>query len=687
MTTIPSALLHRLDDAGREALQRWLSEPSFAPLQPRLTYLIGAGLHDEVVDAFSRTLAVGTGGMRGPVGVGPNRFSHLVLGPAIRGHAAFLRQTHPERFGPGAEPPVLVLAYDVRRFHDLRGHYGGFVEPDPLCGISSRALARYAASLYAVAGFMVLLPEAHLVSTPELSFAIRAGDHLGGANLSASHNHPDDLGVKFYNDSGAQLSGTESDELERLIREAAERDPGPWPAPEPPGEALRPYPEAHRTAYLAEAIRDREPVSGGAVLYTPLEGVGIDSVAPALERACPGYHLQGGAGDGSFGSVVFGLPNPEIPAVFGPALAEAEACDATLVLASDPDADRLGAMARDRDGSWHFIDGNRIGSLLLDWICATWPGVTRGLVLIQTAVTAEETLSIARQYGLEAISDLPVGFKFIARAYDEMEARGKTVALAFEESHGYLVSGRLREKDAAGAAVVLAQAHAHLLQRGSSLLERSRALYAAHGHHAGATRGVVMYGPEGVALQEELLARLRRSGGLPGTGLTLQRDHQQQPCPLLDLSAPGDHSALQVLEFRGEVDGVPTRLCTRRSGTEPKIKLYVQIRDAHRHDLEETVFQCTRTFLSVVDQTYSRVCHALPDHIPLTRKHAFETRILPEALARGGLLTPELTGFLRYFGGGSLESLRAAMRLAAPAASDHLERLLQQCEAAGSGSP
>jgi phosphoglucomutase len=198
LATLPVAEHYR-QTALRQLVQ-WLQEATFAAYQPQLQWLIAQAQWSLLLDSFYRTLPFGTGGRRGPVGIGSNRFNPWTLASSVQGHIAYLRERYPQH------ALSVVIAYDVREFHDLRGLYNPDL-PNPLRGMTSRDFARVAAGVYTANGVRVyMLPEdaATYISTPELSFTIRFLQATAGLNISASHNHPDDNGGKFYNDRGGQ---------------------------------------------------------------------------------------------------------------------------------------------------------------------------------------------------------------------------------------------------------------------------------------------------------------------------------------------------------------------------------------------------------------------------------------------------------------------------------------------------
>ncbi|HWN82676.1 MAG TPA: hypothetical protein VNM87_11305, partial [Candidatus Udaeobacter sp.] len=343
--------------AARRGLAAWLGDAAYLEYRPLIQRLIADRAYPLLVDAFYQVLPFGTGGRRGAVGPGPNRFNTMTLATSVAGHIEFLR----DRFGPSGLR--VVIGYDCRSFHDVRGLYPKDAL-GPLAGLSSRAFAELAARVYTTAGVDVYLSE-RIMATPELSFAIRELGAQGGLVVSASHNPPDDNGGKFYDHRGGQEIPPEDqamvDRVAGITSVAATGDP----------MRVQSIPERVHAAYLATnlALRVRLDAAGGriGIVYTPLHGTGSTSVGDVLRAA--GFDPVAPAGqeipDGRFPTVPFGIANPEVPESMQRAVDEAKRRGADLVLATDPDADRIGAVVPDEHGAWRFLTGNEIGALVV----------------------------------------------------------------------------------------------------------------------------------------------------------------------------------------------------------------------------------------------------------------------------------------------------------------------------------
>lgn len=568
------------DEVRRAAvahLRRWLREPPFAPWVPAIEALAGAGRFDELLDGFRQVLPFGTGGRRGFVGVGPNRLNPWTVGTSIEGHARWLTA----RGMRGA----VVVAWDVRRFGDARGVFPG---PTPLHGLTSRDFGELAARIYAAHGLTAwLLPRTatRALSTPELSFTIRELGAIGGLNVSASHNPPDDNGVKVYDEHGGQLVPPLDEELLRVVSAVEDAAPAAWDAAVADGR-IRFLDDGIHARYvaLAAASVPAGPRHGLKVRYTPLHGTGVVHEALAAAGFECVVHAPQAAPDGAFPTVPGGVANPEIPAAMAHALAAAG--DADLVIGTDPDADRIGCEVRHGDGFVH-LTGNDIGALVIHALLRRpWP---RTPLVVKTEVTSAFVTKVAEAGGAVVVGDLLVGFKYVAEGLAALERgpwRGIDPARAVfvcgvEESHGLLVTDRIRDKDSAGAAVVLCWLAAEAKREGRTLVDVLRGLQDTLGYVRNDQVTLAFPGATGAAKMAALLDRLRERaptafGPFTVTGAV---DHRDEAGRLGPFVSDSDRAARNVLVYtlapgEGHQGG---RLIFRPSGTEPKLKIYVEL--------------------------------------------------------------------------------------------------------------
>ena len=536
-----------------------------------------------IVDAFRCDIPFGTGGRRGRVGIGPNRINPRTLALTVAGHCEFLGQ-----MGAGADQAsrTVVIANDTRVFTDINRLHTFMGEDWSLLRTSSRSLALLACQLYAVYGFETYLtaPKDHdaFMPTPELSYAIRALHAAGGLNVSASHNHPDDNGFKVYTPTGGQYCppddstlsrAVEQVELDAQIEELVARHLGV--ADEIPADVHRKYIDMYVSrdaAICASSVAFRAEVP---VVYTPLCGTGLANVGESLTGA--GYQLHTPPDqypDGSFASIPMRSPNPEIPGVTDPAVEFAASVDAELVLSTDPDADRLGVEVRLPDGTWRHLTGNQIGAIIAYFLIADPAGPRLAGELITTVATSRVLRTIGSLgSGIHVTDDLMIGFKFVGQLLDVLEESTPgtvPLVLASEESHGYLTTTDLRDKDAASGGFIVAHLHALMRSSGRTLWDYLMDVYAATGVHIEQGRSLVLLGADGAekikAVMRSLRAQpLERLGSEP---VMIRHDFLVDGTdgPLTE----GEKASRDVLELISE----HYRIVVRPSGTEAKLKYY-----------------------------------------------------------------------------------------------------------------
>ena len=571
-------------------LQQWLSHPDFVAYRPQLEWLIEQQQWAGLVDRFYQILPFGTGGRRGPVGIGPNRMNPWTLRASVQGHCDYLK----ERF-PGVPRLLVVLAYDVRRFTDTRRQYTP-LRPNPLLGLTSKALAHLAAEVYAGNGIHCLLPapdSSSFLATPELSFAIRRYSAHGGLNLSASHNPPDDNGGKFYNEHGAQPVAPDDQIMADLVDAVTTIRGLSW------AEGVRQgvitfFDDSLHKGYIDLICHQSllGPLLAGecTIVYTPLHGVGGFTVKEVLERqkftvvSVP----EQSEPDGLFPNVK--SPNPEVPASMEQAAALAQKVHADLVLSSDPDADRLGVMIP-TPGGWRFVTGNEIISLAtffkLEQL-AIRGQLPKSPLVLTTEVTTRLVSRIAWKFGCQVVNDLPVGFKFMADVlthlerdgrFRDVEARPEDLILACEESHGIMCCPQLRDKDAAGGSLWLAELAAYQKRHGLTFLAYLEHLYREFGYFVNILRSLVMVGVLGKQKMQEMLDSLRND---PPTEIAGRRvegftDLLSEETVFGPLQGETDRLSRNVLLFKLEKGA---RIALRPSGTEPKAKAYIEVATA-----------------------------------------------------------------------------------------------------------
>ncbi len=478
-------------------------------------------------------IAFGTGGLRGIMGEGPNQMNARTVARASRGVARALLQAD-EGF---ARRGGVVIAHDTRHL--------------------SRQFARAAADVFAEAGLPVyLFPEP--TPTPVLSFAVRQLGCAGGVVVTASHNPKEYNGYKVYNRDGCQLVPHEAEAVAAQM-EGAPDDP----APAPPQGAARPVPDSIRKQFFDAVLlqsRLRDPIAKQSLslVYTPLHGAGAGYVPHVLWRAGfePSVVSAQWDADGDFPTVK--SPNPEDRAALLPAIAQAKAEGAALVLGTDPDCDRVGAAVRHR-GEYVLITGNQMGALLMDFIIKMTKPLPKNGAAIKTIVTSDLGARVARAAGLTVMETL-TGFKYIGEKIGEFEKTGAhTFVFGYEESYGYLCGTHARDKDAVVSSLLIAEMAAWHQSEGRTLVDALDTLFARHGAVADALDSAEM---ADMARTDAILSKLRALGGAAIAPDAVLLDYFAG----LDGLPPSD-----VLKY-ALPDG--SFVAVRPSGTEPKMKVY-----------------------------------------------------------------------------------------------------------------
>jgi phosphoglucomutase/phosphomannomutase len=568
-------------------LKQWLTQPEFSSYLPQLHWLIESKDWAGLLDRFYQILPFGTGGRRGAVGLGPNRMNLWTLGASVQGHCEYLK----EKF-PGVQPLRVVLAYDVRRFEDRRKKYNPAL-PNPVLHLSSKDLAHHAALVYAANGIhsSILQPDSpRFLATPELSFSIRQLQAHGGLNISASHNPPDDNGGKFYDERGGQPIAPDDQIMADLVERVEQIRFTNW------NDAVRggkvhfledsvhqAYIDLCRRQSLIPPPKAREI----KVVYTPLHGVGSMTALETLQAG--GFYVlpvqEQMTPDGQFTNVTQ-APNPEVPASFDRAEALAKREQADLVLSTDPDADRIGAMIPD-SGGFRYLTGNQIAVLLTHFKLnklSLQGRLPPSPIVVRTEVTTSLITRIARQFRCQVVDNLLVGFKYIADVLWQLEQQGRyekvegspdDFVIGCEESHGILVTPKIRDKDASGAALLLAELALDLKRQNRAETEYLDSIYREFGYCCNLGAQIQMTGIEGKEQMARMMGAIRRSPlkKIAGLDVSSFEDLRDEKGRLGPLRGATDALSRNFLVFRL---GAAARVVLRPSGTEPKAKIYVE---------------------------------------------------------------------------------------------------------------
>ena len=522
---------------------------------------------NEIEDRFYRDLEFGTGGLRGVLGAGTNRMNIYTVRKATQGYSNYLKK---ER-----QNPSVAIAYDSR--------------------INSTIFAKEAAAVFAANGIKVhIYPQ--LMPTPALSFAVRNLQCDGGVVITASHNPAEYNGYKVYGSDGCQITTEAAKTIQQEI-DAVDtfRDVqrGNFHDLLESGiisylgeDTVRRYLDAVDTASVLPADVARDV----AIVYTPLNGTGISCVPQCLnEHGFTNITIpdEQKIPDGNFPTCPY--PNPEIREALEVGLVWAERTGSDLLLATDPDCDRVGAAVKDGDG-YTLINGNEMGVLLLDFICkmktqqGTMPAKP---IAVKTIVTTPMAARIAEHYGVELI-DVLTGFKFIGEQIGLLEKKGEVnrFIFGFEESYGYLSGSFVRDKDAVNASLLICEMFAWYQSQGKSLADVMEELYIQYGFYKNKLLSFAFEGSAGFAKMQNLMFGMREHQPTVISGLRVKRtvDYQND-----DTGLPQSNVLRYFLEDDAEV-------VVRPSGTEPKLKVYLTAKGTTSEKCEETVEQLAAYF-------------------------------------------------------------------------------------------
>ena len=673
-----------------DQLGAWLSRDKFEGLiddgpgsyRPLLEWMIAGGKFALLLDSFHQVMPFGTGGRRGPVGIGPNRINPYTMASSVQGHVAYLRQ----RFGENTGLQV-VVAYDVRQYNDLRQLYPGDV-PNPLLGLTSKDFAHLATAVYCAGGVGVCLLEDELedyLSTPELSFLIRHYGAQGGLNVSASHNHPDDNGGKFYNDRGGQEIPPYDEQMVNIVETITDVESMPYADALASG-LVQPIAAADRKAYLDLnlGLCLRSTSGEAKIVFTPLHGTGRNTVGACLNsmgfEEGKQFFIVASQREyrGDFAHVRFRTPNPEVPESLEAGIELAKEVGADLVLATDPDADRIGG-AVPWQGDYAFVNGNEFAVLVTRYRLESLRRagkLPKNPVVVKTQVTTELMARIADSFGAQVVGDLLVGFKYVADIIDQLERAGRfgdvraglnDFVVAAEESHGLLVTPHIRDKDAAGAAVVLAELTSELREKGSSLYEYLADTYKRYGYHRNSLRSTIIQGAAGTVSIARIQQELRENAPSEISGLKVAALNDYWDTGKYgEFKSDTDRSARNFLTFYFE-GGLKASI--RPSGTEPKNKVYIEkpseplgpnasddelreLRSRIDGEVERFSNAFMKYMLAIVDVELPDYAYRISDLVSLERKRHFGERFIPEfesktwALLRGEIVEEAVSDWI-----------------------------------------
>lgn len=571
----------------REVYQQWLANPYFDDATKEELKNI-AEEENEIKERFYMDLEFGTAGLRGIIGAGTNRMNIYVVRRATQGLANYIAKV-------GKQSQGVAIAYDSRHM--------------------SPEFAQEAALCLAANGIKAYIFES-LRPTPELSFAVRHLGCVAGINITASHNPPEYNGYKVYWEDGAQITPPHDTGIMGEVKAISD-----WNTVKTMDKAQAEKAGLYEVigqkiddAYMEELKKqvihqDAIEAEGKnlKIVYTPLHGtgniparrilkeLGFENVYVVKEQELP---------DGAFPTVSY--PNPEAAEAFELGLKLAKEVDADLVLATDPDADRLGVRVKDKNGEYHDLTGNMSGCLLANYEIGQRRAVNGSLpedgALIKTIVTSNLADAIAKGYGVDLIEVL-TGFKFIGQQILGFENSGKgTYLFGFEESYGCLIGTYARDKDAIVATMALCEAAAYYKTQGKTLWDAMIEMYDQYGYYKDDIKSITLKGIEGLQKIQEIMDTLRKNppAEFAGHKVVSARDYKKDT--ITDLATgevkPTGLPNSNVLYYDLTDDAW---VCVRPSGTEPKVKFYYGVKGTSLEDADEKSAVMGKAVLDMVN--------------------------------------------------------------------------------------
>ncbi len=556
----------------KEMYEEWLNNPYFDDATKAELKAI-EGNEKEIEDRFYMDLEFGTAGLRGVIGAGTNRMNVYTVRKATQGLANYINNVHAQEKG-------VAIAYDSRHMSPE------FADVAALC-LAANGIKAYV--------FESLRP------TPELSYAVRRLGCTAGINITASHNPPEYNGYKVYWEDGAQITPPHDTGIMAEVKKVTD-----YAAVKTMDKAAAvaaglyqvigadiddPYIEELKKLILHQDCIDK--VAGELkIVYSPLHGTGNIPVRRVLKElgfknvyVVPEQELP----DGDFPTVSY--PNPEAAEAFELGLALGKKVDADLILATDPDADRLGVYVKDsKTGEYHSLTGNMSGCLIGDYVIGQRKalyGLPEDGAFIRSIVSTNMADAIAKYYGIQLVEVL-TGFKFIGQKILEFEKTGKgTYLFGMEESYGCLTGTYARDKDAVDASMTLCEAAAYYKTKNMTLWDAMLAMYERYGYYKDDVTAITLKGIEGLTKIQEIMNTLRENAPaeIGGYKVTAVRDYKKNTITDTATGAvkPTGLPASNVLYYELEDDAW---VCVRPSGTEPKVKFYLGVKGTSLEDAD-----------------------------------------------------------------------------------------------------
>jgi phosphoglucomutase/phosphomannomutase len=545
-------------------IRAWLTEPRYADYANLVADHIATSKWKELDNAFWTIIPFGTGGRRGRMyPIGSNAINDRTIGESAQGLAEYVIECSSLKPQASSLKPLrCALAYDTRH--------------------NSRHFAELCASIMVANGFTVYFLDDYR-STPELSFLVRHKQCDCGIMVTASHNPPSDNAVKVYWSTGGQVVPPHDKNIVERVMNVTEIKRVDFQQAVEAGKTILCKDEIDES-FIQNVVAHGTPGPRDLkAIYSPLHGVGEFAAVPALKA--DGFtdveiftpHREP---NGDFPNVPGHVSNPENSAVFDVLIEWGKATKADIVLATDPDCDRMGCAAprsKDRSSHWGTFTGNQLSALLTDYVCESRKKagkLTKDHFLVTTLVTTPMIRRIGDSYGIKTYDNVHVGFKWIAKQIDD--GGPDKFLFGTEESHGFLIGQYVRDKDGAAACMLMAELAAQVKASGKTLFDRLESLWWQHGYHAERQINVFMEGSAGMTRMKNLMHSFRTSPpkSLAGIPVKQIRDYQNLTTTPLGgatkpLDAPRGDMVILGLAEEGQY------IAVRPSGTEPKVKFYL----------------------------------------------------------------------------------------------------------------
>ena len=536
-----------------EKAKLWLRPGYDEETRAEVQRMLDADDKTELIESFYRDLEFGTGGLRGIMGAGTNRMNIYTVGAATQGLANYLKEAFKDL-------PEISVAVG----HDVRNN--------------SRKFAEIVANIFSANGIKVYLFDSFR-PTPELSYAIRYFGCQSGVNITASHNPKEYNGYKAYWADGAQIIAPHDVNIIDNVNRITDVDQIKFQGNP---DKIQIIGKEVDDAFLKEIKGLSLDPADLKIVYTPIHGTGVELVPDSLRNY--GFtniiHVpEQDIPDGNFSTVE--SPNPEVPSAMAMAIERARETDADVVFASDPDADRIGCVVRDRSGNYRLLNGNQIVMILLNYIMRRnrEMGKLKGNeYVVKTIVTTETIKTIAENYNVK-MYDCYTGFKWIASVIRDLEGTERYLG-GGEESYGFLAEDFVRDKDSVSAISLMAEIAAWAKDNGMNFLEMLQDIYVQNGYSHEVGVSVVRTGKEGAEEIQKMMKEFRANPPkqLGGSPVTLVKDYADLNCTeiatgkVTKMDFPTTSNVLQYFTEDG------SKVSVRPSGTEPKIKFYMEVK-------------------------------------------------------------------------------------------------------------